>query len=217
MKCLLWLSIRKAFVGKVIALLGSYASLIGVLLHYCSSWDQLSWWSKVLIVLSTVATLWLLIKHFQEALNTKVYRKQDKAGIRAYLHDWIEHGGRVAVWTRDMSWADEKKTKKLLKDKAKKGELILCMPKKNDLSNYLEEQGADVCIYGETGLETPNSRFTITYFGRDGARVAVGRAQGEVHVIEEFDSGSHPAFYLANDLVNLVLKQIQKGQGNAEN
>lgn len=215
MRCCLWLSRRRAVIGSVIAHLGTYASLIGVLLQLSPSWDELSLWIKALIVLSTVATLWLIAKDIQEAMAKKVFRKYDNAGIGNYLEDWIEHGGRVAIWTRDMSWAHEKKTKKLLIDKASRSELILCMPNCSELSDKLQEHGAEVCIYGESGFQTPNSRFTITCFGRDGARVAVGRAQGAFHVIEEFDSAKHPAFHLANDLVNLARNLKQEGSENA--
>ena len=71
----------------------------------------------------------------------------------------------------------------------------------------LAAAGAEVCVYGTNLLESPASRFTIIFFGRDGARVAVGRAVGDTHVIDEFNSGSHPAFHLAADLVALVRAQ----------
>ena len=120
------------------------------------------------------------------------------------MHDWIEHGGRVAIWTRDMSWAQNPETRRLLAEKARRNELILCLPELNELATELAAAGAEVCAYGAGHLESPASRFTIAFFGRDGSRVAVGRAEGDTHVIDEFSAGGHPAFHLAEDLITLV-------------
>jgi hypothetical protein len=100
------------------------------------------------------------------------------------MHDWIEHGGRVAIWTRDMSWAHNDDTRGLLREKAARGELILCLPEQNALATELGAAGAEICAYGANRLESPASRFTIIFF-----------------------AGSHPAFYLAEDLIALVRAQ----------
>jgi len=120
------------------------------------------------------------------------------------MHDWIQHGGRVAIWTRDMSWAQNAQTRRLLREKAERTELILCLPEPNELARELSAAGAEICAYGAQHLESPASRFTIAFFGRAGSRVAVGHAAGDAHVIDEFDAGDYPAFYLAEDLVALV-------------
>lgn len=106
-----------------------------------------------------------------------------------------------------MSWAHNDDTRGLLREKAARGELILCLPEQNELATELGAAGAEICAYGANRLESPASRFTIIFFGRDGARVAVGRADGDTHVIDEFNAGSHPAFHLAEDLIALVRAQ----------
>lgn len=88
--------------------------------------------------------------------------------------------------------------------KAHRNELILCLPELSGFAAELKAAGAEVCVYGSTLLEAPASRFTIAFFGRDGSRVAVGRAEGDTHVIDEFSAGGHPAFHLAADLVTFV-------------
>ena len=103
-----------------------------------------------------------------------------------------------------MSWAKNPETQKLLTEKARRGELILCLPEINALARDLSAAGAEVCAYGTRLLEAPASRFTIVFFGRDGSRVAVGRAEGDTRVIDEFSAGDHPAFHLAADLVTLA-------------
>ena len=129
------------------------------------------------------------------------------------MHHWIEHGGRVAIWTRDMSWAQNAETRGLLREKAKRKELILCLPELNPLATDLAAAGAEVCAYGTQHLESPASRFTIVFFGRDGSQVAIGRADGDYHVIDELDARDHPAFYLARDLIALVRGQHTNRQG----
>ncbi len=146
----------------------------------------------------------LLVLEFIDRRGRRAYAKSDVAGIKKDMHDWIEHGGRDAIWTRDMSWAQNPQTGRLLNEKARRNELILCLPELNELATELSRAGAEVCAYGAKHLESPASRFTIAFFGRDGSRVAVGRADGDTHVIDEFSAGGHPAFYLAEDLITLV-------------
>jgi hypothetical protein len=146
----------------------------------------------------------LVVFEFLDRRGRSVYAKSDTEGIKRYMHAWIEHGGRVAIWTRDMSWAQNPETRRLLTAKAHRNELILCLPELSEFTAELAEAGAEVCAYGATLLESPASRFTIVFFGRDGSRVAVGRAEGDTHVIDEFSAGGHPAFYLAADLVTIV-------------
>ena len=120
------------------------------------------------------------------------------------MHDWIKHGGRVAIWSRDMSWANSEETKQLLEVKARRHELLLFLPSANPLSQQLAGSGAEVVYYGASRLESPGSRFTITHYGRDGSSLAVGRVRGDTHVIDEFHSSDHPAYHIAADLVALA-------------
>lgn len=133
----------------------------------------------------------------------RVYSLSDAQGIKSYMLHWIENGGRVAIWSRDLSWVDGE-AKDLLKLKASKGELILCLPQEIDLSKELEACKAQVYYYGLTYKEGTSARFTIAFYGRDGSKVAVGRTKANKHVVEEFGSGEHPAFYLAHDLVKFA-------------
>jgi hypothetical protein len=103
-----------------------------------------------------------------------------------------------------MSWAQDSDTQELLIEKAKRNELIICLPSVGQFVSTLQAAGAQVCAYGTDNLESPSSRFTIAFFGRDGSRVAVGRAEGDSHVIDEFSSADSPAFHLAYDLISLA-------------
>ena len=103
-----------------------------------------------------------------------------------------------------MSWAEDPDTRRLLSKKAQQDELILCLPEVSNGASELAAAGAEVFAYGKGFSDSPASRFTIAFFGRGGAQVAVGRPEGDRHVIEEFSEGHHPAFHMAADLVTLA-------------
>jgi hypothetical protein len=208
-----WWKSRGEFVLKLIFLFASFASMAGLLIGLLPSPRELPRWAVALLVVATLCFLMVVFLEFLDRRGRRVYTKTDTEGIKKYMHDWIEHGGRVAIWTRDMSWAQNPETRKLLVHKAERNELILCVPVVKELAMELAKAGAEVCAYGGQHLDAPASRFTITFFGTGGARVAVGRAEGDSHVIEEFSAGSHPAFHLAEDLITLVrsLKAKQAG------
>jgi len=199
-----WWTAWGELVRKLVALVASFASMGGLLVTFLPSPKDLPSWAVALLVLAAFSFVVLVVLEFLDRRDRRVYAKADAEGIKRYMHDWIEHGGRVAIWTRDMSWAQNPETRKLLTEKARRNELILCLPELNEFAAELMRAGAEVCAYGTTLLEAPASRFTIAFFGRDGSRVAVGRAEGDTHVIDEFSAGGHPAFHLAADLVTLV-------------
>ncbi len=59
------------------------------------------------------------------------------------MHDWIEHGSRVAMWTRDMSWAQNPEALRLLTEKARSNELIPFLPAVNELASNDASAGAN--------------------------------------------------------------------------
>jgi hypothetical protein len=197
---------------KFLTLTGSFASLAALLIEFLPSGDHLPWWALALLFIAASLFIALVVLEVLSYRRRHVYAKTDTDGIKKYMHDWIHHGGRVAIWTRDMSWANNTDTRTLMLEKASRGELILCLPESNAFADQLAAAGAEVCPYGSDLLESPSSRFTIIFFGRDGAQLAVGRAQGDTHVIDEFNAGSHPAFYLAEDLITLVRARCQNHQ-----
>ncbi len=192
-------------------LLAAAASLFGAFYPFMPSFEDIPGWGVFLILAGSAFLLLIIYFEVTERRPLHVYRKSDERGIRRYMHGWIEHGGRVAIWTRDMSWAQNFETKELLVKKAQKGELILCLPETNEFASELQKEGAELCAYGMNDIEHPSSRFTIAYYGRDGSRVAVGRAEGDCHVIDEFKSGTHPAYYLAEDLIKVARTVAKQG------
>lgn len=211
MRLRIWWKAWGELVQKLIALASSLGSLVGLLVLFLPPTKELPSWIIALLVFATLSLVILIFLEFLDRRGRRVFAKSDVQGIKKYMHDWIEPGGRVAVWTRDMSWAQDQETRSLLMNKARRKELILCLPELNELAKELSGAGAEVCACGARHLEAPASRFTIAFFGRAGSRVAVGRADGDTHVIDEFSAGGHPAFHLAADLVALV-RSVQSQQ-----
>lgn len=199
-----WWKAWGELVWKTLALVSFTGSLSGPLAYFIPSPKDLPAWVVALLVFAVFCLSLLIFLELAGYRDHRVFAKNDADGIKKYMHDWIEPGGRVAIWTRDMSWAQNRETRSLLTEKARRNELILCLPEPNELAEELSEAGAEVCAYGSGILESPASRFTIAFSGRDGSRLAVGRAVGDTHVIDEFSAGEHPAFHLAADLVSLV-------------
>ena len=199
-----WWVARRRALRNVFLLLGSTASVIALLVKFVPDLDKVPWWCIALFVLAAFFAGLLAILELCERPQRRIFRKQDTAGILRYMHDWIEHGGRVAIWSRDMSWANNYKTRQLLELKAQRDELLLFLPSPNPLSQRLATAGAEVIYYGTALFESPGSRFTITQYGRDGGSLAVGRAHSDTHVIDEFNANDHPTYQIAADLVALA-------------
>lgn len=162
------------------------------------------WWHWLLIAFAIIACFLLTLREIAAHLRSapKTYRSPRK--INSYMHKWVSSGGRVVIFSRDMSWAHDEAIRQVLLEKAGRNELTICLEHPIGLTDELRGQGAQIVTYGALG-HVPRSRFTIVDFGREGARVAVGVKVGNDHVIQEFRSGDHPFFAVAEDLVKLLL------------
>lgn len=121
------------------------------------------------------------------------------------MRKWIKQGARTVIATRDMSWANNPQTKSLLLEKARRSELVICLPKDIPLSQELKEAGAEVYTYPDLDYVL-KSRFTIVRQGQAGSQVAVGMGSGSSHIIEEYQEGYHPCYAIANDLVEVIMR-----------
>ena len=123
------------------------------------------------------------------------------------MRRWIAAGSRVAVFSHDLTWVDDK-ARSLLQAKAERNELEVFVPRRTGnvaaLLNELEQVGATIYAYPDLDY-VPRSRFTIVNRGRDGQRVAVGRAVGDKWRIDIFSEGKDPVFAVANDLVEVIV------------
>lgn len=172
------------------------------------------WWHLAAItavcMLIAAVIVWEIINYFRSAPTS--IRFCQKKRIKRYMRNLIDSGGRVVIFTRDMTWADDRKVRDTLSRKAKNGELLICIEKSIDLTVQLAKEGAEIITYGELGV-VPRSRYTIVGFEKDSARVAVGGAIGGAHVIQEFRNGDHPFFSVAEDLVRILIARKRTTNG----
>jgi hypothetical protein len=127
--------------------------------------------------------------------------------IRDYMFRWIEHGGKVAIFSRTLGWVEDREMREMMERKAQRGDLALVMPSAVEESRRLEQLGAEAIYYGDRGY-TIRSRFTIINRERADTAVAIGRANGEgKHLVTEFKStDDDPSFWLAQDLVEILTR-----------
>ncbi|OEH85561.1 hypothetical protein BHU72_15070 [Desulfuribacillus stibiiarsenatis] len=205
------------FFKKLFASTASFASLIGLAVTLRTVGQTFTTFQQLLI---SGAIIFFLINIYLEYKDSpKIYRKEKD--INEYMYSWISRGGRVAIFTRDMTWAKQENIKALLFNKAANNELAIYLPevtpKISSFLDELESLGAELYQYPELDL-VPESRFTIINKDRNDARVAVGRTVNGKHVIEEYDMGGHPVFFLANDITKAIYKhnKLMRGKENAE-
>jgi hypothetical protein len=156
----------------------------------------------VICIILILAIVWELVDHMRSSPTR--YRFFKERRIRRFMRLWLSSGGRAVVFTRDMSWANEDNVRDVLFEKAERQELTICIEHMIPLAQELQQRGANIIAYGELEV-VPRSRYTIIDFERDGARVAVGGAVGKAHVIQEFRSGQHPYFAVAEDLAKILV------------
>ena len=160
----------------------------------------------ILLVIAVAGFLTVTVVEIRDWINIHPHVYRTPKEIRDYMFNWISKGGRVAISSRDMTWANnDPQMHDMLLTKARAGELTLCLPEAILLSNELQDAGATIVLYPRLNY-VPESRFTIIRYGHMDAKVAVGRMLAEGHVIEEFGVGEHPVFAVANDLVQVLKK-----------
>lgn len=199
-----WCVAYRSLILRLFLLTAGFSSISGLLVVFLPPRDLWPWWYTLLLLIALILFITLVFFEFNDHKTRHVFNKADSTGIENYMYDWIKYGGRVAIWTRDMTWANSARITGLLTTKALNHELILCMPSPIELSTKLVDDGAEAYYYGPNQFDVPISRFTIVDFGHDGSSVAVGRTVGRTHVIDEFSARDHPVYHIAADLVALV-------------
>lgn len=195
-------------VGFVAVQMATCASILGLYFTLLPLSAERPWWHWLLIAFAITACLLLALREVVDyrKFAPKIYRSPKK--IKSYMHQWVSSAGRVVIFSRDMSWTDDTNIRQLLLEKASRNELTVCLEHAIPLTDELCKNGAGIVTYGALG-HIPRARFTIVDFGREGARVAVGVKVGNDHVIQEFRSGHHPFFAVAEDLVKFLFAYAQ--------
>ncbi len=197
--------------GKLLPTLGSGASVLALLLMFRperESVNNIYWLLIILIVFFIGLTLYLEI--FKQA-KIHVIPEEDKQKINEYMYKWINNSGRVAIFSRDMSFASsDKMIKDLLIHKSERGEVVLCVQKETALTSELKEKNAAIYYYSKSKDLSPRTRFTIANYGHGTReRVAVAHGENNFHVIQEFGKDDL-VIYLTKDLIDLAIKSAEK-------
>jgi hypothetical protein len=196
-----------ALLRKLVATVGALGSFVALLVQLKAPSEPFSAGQVALIVIAIGLLVVAMVLDVQEYFSSRPIRYKSgpdqQRKIRDYLFRWISNGGTVAVFSNNLGWVDDDAMREMLYRKAQRSELILILPKSIPLSDDLKDRGAEVVTYPSINYVI-RSRFTIVNFNRIDTAVAIGRMISRDHVIEEFNAGSHPAFFLAQDLVEIL-------------
>ena len=202
----------KTLLHSIFASVGSFASIIALVISVHVRDDPFTPWQYGLIIAVGVFALWAIFSEIKAYIqlrkqtNRIVFAIDDQNGINRYMYNWIRHGNRCAIFTRNMSWANDKKIMDLLLTKAKDKDLNIYIPEDTDISKELRSASAEVYTYEDLKI-TPMSRFTVVNWGKAGMRVAIGKQIGKNdHVIEEYSDEDSPLVAVTVDLLNIIEK-----------
>lgn len=141
--------------------------------------------------------------------RVKVFKKGalGRVAIEQYMHDLISNAGSVAIFTRDMTWANSDIEEKL-RSKAMSDELTIFMQKATVQSDKLMELGATVYYYGND-LSLPfNTRFTLINLDSQNTELALGRTQMGIHKITRHHEQDDPVLWLAKDMLTVCRQRL---------
>lgn len=191
--------------AKIIAQLSGFASILGLYFAVAPLGTDRPYWHWLAIGFFAVTTFTLIFADIRDDLRVRTRVFKSDSEITRYMAKWVKSSGRTTIFSRDLSWGSEITANQALLQKATRNELTIFLENKTAVSEKLKNNGASIILYGESGF-VPESRFTIVGTGKQGARVAVGLAEGGNHIVYQFESGKHPIFALAKDLVSLSQK-----------
>lgn len=194
---------------RLLSVLGSSASLLSLIFVFHPSGEAFSAIEGILIGFGVVLTAVAVFMDIRDFVSHRPKAFKTKKQIRDYMYHWIDGGGKVCIFSNDLSWVDDDSEMiDMLRRKAEKNELSICIPEMIPIAETLKANGATILTYAPLKV-VPQSRFTIINCGRLDSQVAVGRRMDGVHVIEEFGAGDHPVFAVASDLVEIVTRYSQ--------
>lgn len=196
----------RRYITQAATALATLGSLVAFILLGHDEDSNVPAWRWGLIALAVLACAVNLREIYRGYRAESAKRYEAGRQIRDYMSTLLAGGGRSAIFSRDLTWADHSDVKSLLLQKAKRNELTLVLPRAIPFATELARAGASLFTYPDLNYEL-RSRFTLVQLGTAAPRVAVGRPEGDHVFVEEFNERSHPVVTLAEDL-HQVLKQV---------
>ncbi|WP_328617191.1 hypothetical protein OHS18_13175 [Amycolatopsis sp. NBC_00355] len=198
---------RKLFT-RLLATVGTFGSIITLVIQLRQPALPLTAWQWGLLGILALSTVVSLALDMREFFTKRHLVIATNVGIKQYMYNWIERGATAAIFSRNLGWAEEDaRVAELLRLRARSHSLTVVLPRETPLSRELARLGAEVFYYPDINY-TIRTRFTIIDADRSDTRVAIGRFVDDDLVVDEYDSGSDPAFHLARDLFELVRRLI---------
>jgi hypothetical protein len=155
------------FISVIVLQAASCASILGLYFTLTPATGDRPWWHWSLLTFVVGVSIFLIVQEIIDHQRSapRVYRSQRR--INSFMRRWVSSGGRVVIFSRDMSWAQAQPIRQLLLEKAERNELTVCVEHSIPLTDELDRRGARIIPYGVLG-HVPRSRFTIVGFDREG-------------------------------------------------
>lgn len=195
-------------VQRIVAAFATFASFVGLVFSLHQPGSSFTFIQTSLTIISIVAFLFNVYFEIRDYRRSRPRVMRDGGKIRNYMYRWINSGGRVAVFSRSLSWIADNDMRTMMMGKARDGDLTVVMPTPAGVGPELMSAGARVIYYGDDDYVI-RSRFTIINRGRTDTAVAIGRTddRGKHIITEHKASDADPAYWLAEDLIELMIRR----------
>lgn len=188
-------------IGRLIGAIGTFVSCF-ILIDL----ENKSFFVNLLLMVIIVIVTSYMIFDIKHVVTHKVKRYEpDDPKISIYLCEQLKKAGRVAIFSRDISWvASGSEAEKLLLQKANSKELVLFVQTTTSIAQKLANTGAEVRTYQKFSGYKPKSRFTVLDYEKTGSRVLIGYPSNGEHLIDEFNDSDKAIVDLVETFVQLA-------------
>lgn len=193
---------------EIIGLSGRLVGAIGTFIS-CSfliDLDNKSLFVNLLLIFVILIVAFYMIYDIWHVYLHRIKRyKPNDPKISVYLCEQLKKAGRVAIFSRDISWVTSgSEAEKLLLQKANSKELVLFVQATTSIAQKLANAGAEVSTYQKSSVYKPKSRFTVLDYEKTGSRVLIGYSSNGEHLIDEFNDSDKAIVDLVETFVQLA-------------
>lgn len=193
---------------EIISLSGRLVGAIGTFIScwFLIDFDKQSFFVNFLLICIILIVAFYMIYDIQHVYLHRIKRyKPNDPKISVYLCEQLKKAGRVAIFSRDISWVTSgSEAEELLLQKANSKELVLFVQTTTSIAQKLANAGAEVSTYQKFPNYRPKSRFTVLDYEKTGSRVLIGYSSNGEHLIEEFNDSDKALVDLVETFVQLA-------------
>jgi hypothetical protein len=159
--------------------------------------------AHLLVFLSAILVGVLVVVEFYNYWKSKPHSFKRERDTYPFMCNVVSNTSPVIFSVR-MSYTTREDVRDVLRQRAREGDLTICLPRMVDFAQELQKLGAAIYIYADEDF-TPQSRFTIVRHDRGDAEMFYGHEVDGKFVIQRFKAADQePAYFLALDLINMV-------------